>query len=175
MCLACARSLFLSAFIACALILGATFYLQLGVGLDPCLLCITQRAMLAATAVLCLAAACHAPTVKGCRRYGVVMFLVALCGACVAGGQVWLQTATDDQVVPIIARIETALSALSLDRWIDRMGSEFRFCAEINWTLFGFSLPEWSLLAFVALMLLACYPVFASRKHHPVTEGRVGD
>lgn len=175
MCLACARFLFLFAFISCALILGATFYLQLEVGLDPCLLCMIQRAALAAATVLSLAAACHAPSVAGWRRYGIAMFLVALSGACMAGSQVWLQTATDDQAVPIIAGFEAALNAMALDPWISRMGSEFRFCAEINWTLFGFSLPEWSLLAFVALMLLACYPVFASLKRHPVTEGRVGD
>jgi disulfide bond formation protein DsbB len=175
MCLACARSLFLFAFIACVLTLGATFYLQLGVGLDPCLLCLVQRAALAVAALLSLAAAWHAPTVAGWRRYGVGMFLVALFGAGMAGSQVWLQTATDDQIVPIVAGLEASLSAMALAPWVDRMGSEFRFCAEINWTLFGISLPEWSLLAFVALMLLACYPVFASFKRPPVTEGRVGD
>jgi disulfide bond formation protein DsbB len=175
MCLACTRSLFLFAFIACALILGATFYLQMVVGLDPCLLCMIQRAAMAAAGALGLAATCHAPGIVGWRRYGMAMLLIAVFGAGVAGSQVWLQTATDDQLVPVVARFEAALSMLALDGWINRMGSEFRFCAEINWSLFSFSLPEWSLLAFVALMLLACYPVFAGLRGHRNAESRVRD
>lgn len=175
MCLACTRSLFLFAFIACALILGATLYLQMVVGLDPCLLCIIQRAAMASAAMLGLVAACHAPASRGWRRYGMVMLLIAAFGASVAGSQVWLQTATVDRLVPVVARFEAALATLSLDRWINRMDSEFSLCAEINWSLFGFSLPEWSLLAFVALMLLACYPVFAGIRGQRGTEGRTGD
>jgi disulfide bond formation protein DsbB len=30
-------------------------------------------------------------------------------------------------------------------------------CAEVGWTLFGMSLPEWSLLAFVAMTLFALF------------------
>lgn len=173
--LAGTRSLFLFAFVACALIIGATLYLQLAVGVDPCLLCMVQRVVMALSGLLCLAAGWHAPGVRGWRRYGAVLLLIAACGAATAGSQVWLQTATDDQLVPIVARFEVVLSALSLDSWVNRMGSEFVFCAEINWSLFGYSLPEWSLLAFSALMLLACYPIFASVRPRHRTEGRVGD
>ena len=30
-------------------------------------------------------------------------------------------------------------------------------CAEVKWTLFGLSLPEWSMLAFAGLILFALF------------------
>ena len=36
-------------------------------------------------------------------------------------------------------------------------------CAEVNWTLFGLSIPEWSLLAFVLLMALSLVKIFRRR------------
>ncbi|WP_434678566.1 disulfide bond formation protein B [Pseudomonas sp. R1-18] len=173
--LACTRFLFLFAFIACALILGTIIYLQETFGLEPCVLCLAQRAVMIVCGALCLAAAWHSPGTAGWRRYGLVLLLIAAVGAGVAGSQVWLQTATDDQLVPIVARFEHLLHALSLDAWVNRLDSEFVFCAEINWSLFGFSLPELSLLAFSALILLAGYPLFSGPGRRPVAEGRVGD
>jgi disulfide bond formation protein DsbB len=173
--LACTRFLFLFTFIACASIIGATFYLQQTFGLDPCLLCLVQRAAMAGYGLLGLAAAWHAPGVRGWRRYSVAVLLIGACGAGAAGSQVWLQTATDDQLVPIVARLEALLSTLSLDSWINRMDSEIAFCSEINWSLFGFSLPEWSLLAFTGLMTLACYPLLNGYGVRRNTEGRASD
>lgn len=173
--LACTRFLFLFTFIACASIIGATLYLQQTFGLDPCPLCMVQRAAMASFGLLSLAATWHAPGIKGWRRYSVAVLLIAACGAGAAGSQVWLQTATDDQLVPIVARLEVLLSSLSLDRWINRMDSEIVFCAEINWSLFGFSLPEWSLLAFTGLMTLACYPLINGERVRRNAEGRASD
>jgi protein dithiol:quinone oxidoreductase len=30
-------------------------------------------------------------------------------------------------------------------------------CAEVNWTLFGMSIPEWSLLAFAAMLAFSLF------------------
>ena len=173
--LACTRPLFLFVFLACASIIGATLYLQQTFGLDPCLLCMVQRAAIASCGMLGLAATWHLPGNTGRRRYCAAMLLIAACGATAAGIQVWLQTATDDQLVPIVARLEVLLSALSFDTWLVRMDSEIVFCAEINWTLFGISLPEWSLLALTGLMALACYPLFNASAGQRNTGGRAGD
>ncbi|RRV09100.1 disulfide bond formation protein B [Pseudomonas sp. v388] len=173
--LACTRSLFLFVSIACALIIGATFYLQRTFGLDPCLLCMLQRIAMIGCGLLGLSAAWHAPGIAGWRRYATSVLLIAAFGAAAAGSQVWLQTATHDQLVPIVARLETVLSALSLHTWLVRLDSEIVFCAEINWSLCGFTLPEWSLLAFTGIMALACYPLFKGSSGRRYTEGRAKD
>ncbi|WP_122235168.1 disulfide bond formation protein B, partial [Pseudomonas syringae group genomosp. 3] len=82
-------------------------------------------------------------------------------GVGTAGAQVWLQTASVDQLIPFIARLEHLLSLLSLDTCVDRLRSDAMLCAEINWSLFGITLPEWSLLAFTGFTAVSLYPLFS--------------
>lgn len=111
--LARTRFLFFLASLACASIIGVAFYLQQAVGLDPCALCMVQRAAFIVCGVLALCAACHAPGPKGTRRYSLALLVVALAGLSTAGTQVWLQTASADQLIPVITRLEHVLSLLS--------------------------------------------------------------
>jgi disulfide bond formation protein DsbB len=175
MALARTRSLFFLAFIACALIIGAVVYLQRVFGLTPCVLCLWQRWVFVSCAVVCLAAAVHGPQAAGSRRYGALMLAVCLSGAAIAGGQVWLQTATAQELVEVMAAIERGLDFLSLNNLVDRLRFDTVLCAEINWSLFGISLPEWSLLAFVGLALLALCPIFQVPGSLSGAESRVGD
>ncbi|MCQ9425951.1 disulfide bond formation protein B [Pseudomonas sp. LJDD11] len=157
--LARTRVLFLMAFIACALSLGAALWLQHGFNLEPCLLCRWQRVLLALAGLICLAAALHGPSVRGWRRYAGGLLLAAVAGAGVAGAQVWLQTSSPEQFLAVTNALERSFDNLALDAWGDLLQGESRLCAEINWSLFGISLPEWSLLCFAGLMLLALYPL----------------
>lgn len=157
--LAHSRFLFLLAFIACASILGAAVYLQYAFSLGPCLLCWLQRLLILVGAVISLSAALHGPGVTGRRWYSALLLLTALVGGVTAGSQVWLQTASMDALVPIMAALEHLLYALALFSQIDALHGEMNLCAEINWSLFGISLPEWSLLGFTALSLFALWPL----------------
>jgi disulfide bond formation protein DsbB len=173
--LARTRSLFFLAFIACASIIGSVVYLQRVIGLSPCLLCWLQRWAFICSGALSLIATLQAPGKSGTRWYASLIFLIALAGAAMAGGQVWLQTATSDEVVPVIAWFERLLDQLALDSMIDRLLSDATFCAEITWSLFGISLPEWSLLAFVGLAMIALYALFRASSPWPTAESRAGD
>ena len=153
------RFLFLLAFIACASTLGAAVYLQFAFSLTPCLLCWVQRALVLAAASICLAAVLQGPGVSGRRWYAALLLLTTLAGAVTAAWQVWLQTASMDELVPIIASVEQVLHVLSLFPHIDLVYMEINLCAEVNWSLFGISFPEWSLLAFSALNLFALWPL----------------
>ena len=157
--LARTRVLFFLAFIACALSLGAVLWLQHAFNLDPCLFCRWQRVLLAIAGLICLTAAVHGPSVRGWRGYALGLLLAALLGAGVAGAQVWLQTSSPEQFLSVTNALERSLDDLSLHAWGDLFHGESRLCAEINWSLFGISLPEWSLLLFTGLILLALYPL----------------
>ncbi|MDU8502498.1 disulfide bond formation protein B [Pseudomonas syringae] len=170
--LARTRFLFFLASLACASIIGAAFYLQQTFALDPCVLCRVQRVLIMVCGVLALCAACHAPGPTGMRRYSLSFLVIALTGLATAGVQVWLQTASAEQLIPFITRLEHILSLLSLDMCIDRLRSDAILCAEITWTLFGISLPEWSLLAFTGLALLPLYPLFSEFGHWLATKDR---
>ncbi|MBA1231272.1 disulfide bond formation protein B [Pseudomonas viridiflava] len=159
--LARTRSLFFLACLTCALIIAAVLYLQRVVGLEPCALCLTQRAAMVSYGVLTLAAACHSPAAAGWCRYCGALLLIALAGAVMAGTQVWLQTASADQLIPLVASLERLFASVSLGSWNEGLRGQAAFCAQVTWSLFGLSLPEWSLLAFVGLALLPLYPLLS--------------
>ncbi|WP_122314740.1 disulfide bond formation protein B [Pseudomonas cichorii] len=172
--LARTRSLFFLAFIASALILGTAIYLQKAFGLPPCALCFFQRAIIIGCGLLCLVAFIHAPQAAGWRRYCVFLLLLALLGALGAGIQIWLQTASAEELAPIFNRYEHLLDALSRDGGNERLRSDAYVCAEINWSLFGITLPEWSLLAFLILGFLALYPLFSELRRWMSPGGNEG-
>ncbi|HCB44419.1 MAG TPA: disulfide bond formation protein B, partial [Pseudomonas sp.] len=54
MTLPASRPLYLLAFIVCVLLMAAALYLEHGVGLEPCPLCILQRIAVMVIGVICL-------------------------------------------------------------------------------------------------------------------------
>ncbi|CAI8987179.1 Disulfide bond formation protein B 2 [Pseudomonas sp. IT-P253] len=119
--LACSRSLFFMTFIAGALALGVSYYLEYAVGLKPCDMCLLQRMCLALLTGAYLTASLHGPGAFGTFVYWLLGLFCSLAGTVTAWRQVLLQCDPD--------------------------------CAEISWTLFDLSIPEWSLLFFVAMMI----------------------
>jgi disulfide bond formation protein DsbB len=76
--LASPRSLFLLAFIGCALMMIAALYLEHVVGLAPCPLCIVQRICVIGFGLVCLVAALHGPGRAGRRVYSALALLFAV-------------------------------------------------------------------------------------------------
>ena len=64
---------------------------------------------------------------------------------------------------------------LAMSGFVDRLLGDAAFCAEVTWTLFGISLPEWSLLAFVGLAMIALYVLLRATFLSPTAESRAGD
>lgn len=152
------RFLFCLAFIACATSVGAAVYLQFTYNLTPCLLCHVQRALLLACALICLTAAVHGPTtLRTWHRYALALLVVALLGAGVAGAHIGSQTSPPEQLALAVTHVKEGFSLLARPAWGGILEHALLSCAEINWSLFGISLPEWSLLAFVGAILLALY------------------
>ncbi|MGV8919370.1 MAG: disulfide bond formation protein B [Pseudomonas sp.] len=155
--LARSRSLFFLAFIACALIMGAVIYLEHGVGLVPCPLCIVQRIFVIAFGLISLAAFLHGPGKTGWRIYSALILICALAGAGTAGRQVWLQTDPAQDLSSCMAGLQYLLQAMPFNKVVSLLFDGTADCAVVNWTLFGMSVTEWSLLAFAGLILLATY------------------
>ena len=154
MSLAPSRSLFFLAFLAGALTLGASFYLEFGVSLRPCFLCQMQRGFLAAFALINLVATLHNPKRSGSYLYGLASMGFALLGAIAAVRQVLLQNAAPDQAATCWPSLHYMIETLSFWQALQLIFKGTVDCVEINWTLFDLSLPEWSLLFFVGMLSL---------------------
>jgi disulfide bond formation protein DsbB len=159
MSLACTRSLFFMAFIAGALALGASYYLEYAIGLKPCGLCLLQRYFLALFTSVCLIAALHGPRRLGCLLYWLSSLLSSLAGMVTAWRQVVLQSDPAQQVSGCSPGLDSLFANMPWLCVVKRIFNGTADCAEISWTLFDLSIPEWSLLFFVGMTILGAYQI----------------
>lgn len=138
----------------CAVLLGVALYFQHVMHLEPCPLCMVQRVLVIALAVILTAAALHDPEKLGRRVYGALIILVGLAGATVAGRHVYLQNLPPDRVPECGPGLEYILDVFPLS---EALGLIFRGsgeCAEVQWAFLGLTIPGWTLLAFIGCVLL---------------------
>ena len=159
------RLQFLLGFLICAALLAYAVFAQYGQMFEPCPLCIFQRMAMAATGLVGLLGSLHAPKgAFGRRVYGLLAFLAAGTGAAIAARHVWLQHLPPDQVPTcgpgLGYMLESMPSYLDVVRKVLAGSGE---CAEVNWTLWGFSMPEWTLLCFALLAVGALVAGFRRR------------
>jgi disulfide bond formation protein DsbB len=155
--LARTRSLFFLAFLACASIVTAAVCLEQVVGSAPCPLCLVQRMLFLACATVCLVAVLHRPSRSGWRVYSGVLLVAALLGAAIAGRQVWLQASPPENLGACLDNLRYLLETQPYVKVLGLVFAGSAGCSEITWSLFGISMPEWSLLAFAAMSLFALY------------------
>ena len=148
------RLLFLAGFLLCAVLIAAALYFQYAAGLSPCPLCIFQRVAFIATGVILLGGFLHHPRRWGRRVYAALGCIAALLGAAVAGRHVWLQNLPAEQVPECGPGLEFMLEAFPLRKMFELVLRGSGECAEVQWALFGLSMPAWSLVWLVVLALL---------------------
>lgn len=154
-------------FLICLALLGFALYLQHYEQQDPCPLCILQRIVFVALAVIFLAAALHGPGKTGSAVYSSVLFLVAGMGAAIAGRHVWLQHMPRHQVPECGPGLEYMLKKFPLSQALDKILKGSGECAETGWTFLGGSIAEWSLLWFIALGALAAWIALVAARRSP--------
>ena len=145
---ASSRFLFLMASIAAALALGISTYLEYSVGLKPCSLCVLQRLCLMLFLANSLVACVHGPGRRGSLFYGAAGLVSATAGMTLAWRQVLMQSHSFEPFPDCIVQPKP------MDSWwcaLHRILDGAVDCANITWTLFDLSIPEWSLLFFLAV------------------------
>jgi disulfide bond formation protein DsbB len=155
--LACSRSLFFTVFIAGTLVLGVSYYLEYAVGLQPCGLCLLQRFCLVSLTAVCLMASVHGPGRFGSFLYWLVGLVCSLAGTVTAWRQVLLQSDPLHQLSTCAPDLADLFASAPWKCVVQLMFKGAVDCAHISWTLFDLSIPEWSLLFFVAMLILGVY------------------
>ena len=139
---------------AVAGLLGYAYYAQYRLYLDPCPLCITQRAFYLGIGLAALAGLLTARRRTLQRLSGGLMALAAVGGIVTAGRQVWLQHLPPDQVPECGPGLQYWLEN---EPWLRTLSLLFKGdgnCAEVKWTFLGFSMGEWSLAWFVLFLVV---------------------
>jgi disulfide bond formation protein DsbB len=142
-------------FIFCSAMLAIAGYFQFVDHLEPCPLCILQRVITLAIAVILLLAVIHNPKEIGIKVYGAISGLISLIGVGIAGRHVWLQNLPEDQVPSCGPGLNFMLENFPLNDAINMVLRGSGECAEVLWTFLGLSIPAWTLVAFIALAILS--------------------
>jgi len=148
------RTKFTLGALVCALLLAFGFFLQYAQGLQPCPLCLVQRAFFFAVMAVFILAALHG---RGTVVYSILAALFALGGAAIAGRQVWLQHLPPDKVPQCGPDLYFMLENFPLSRTLQTLFAGTGECAVVDWTFLGLSIAEWSLGWFVALFVFAAW------------------
>jgi disulfide bond formation protein DsbB len=145
--------IFLAALVAMLFALWLQYYQKL----DPCPLCIFQRAAMLGAGLVALLAFLHGPGRLGRRIYAGLTLLATLGGIAVAGRHVWLQHLPPEEVPSCGPGLEYWMDTFPLHEVMAKVFRGSGECAVIDWAFLGLSLPAWTLAAFVALGAVALW------------------
>ena len=140
-----------------AALLGYGYYLQYAQGLEPCPLCMVQRAFFYFLIATFVIAALHAPSRVGAWIYTAFVVLFAAGGAATAGRQVWLQHLPADKVPQCGPDLFFMLENMPLSRTLQKLIQGSGECAAVDWKFLGLSIAGWALVWFIALAVYALW------------------
>ena len=152
-----ARLLNAAAGLGCAALIVYALVLQWVDGLEPCPLCIFQRVAFATMAVFFFLGA-----VLPGKWVAAGIGLAALSGVGLAGRHLWLQSLPPDQVPACGPGLDYMLGTFPLSEVFAMVLSGSGECAEVD-TVFGLSIPLWTLFAFVLFGVLGVFVNLSKR------------
>ena len=140
------RKLLLSIAFACFGLLAVALYLQHGMDMLPCPLCVIQRYLFLAVALGCLIGAAGKP-----KAGAGIALLGALGGLGVAGKHLYILA--HPGLSCGIDPLETALNKVFTAQYLPFLLKADGLCEDATAPFFGLSIPQWSMLGFAVFTL----------------------
>jgi protein dithiol:quinone oxidoreductase len=154
------------AFLICGTFLVIGAYLQYTLGIIPCPLCIIQRFLITCLGILFLMGALFnfSPATRSFLH--TFTFLLSAIGAAVASRQLWLEHLPSDKLVSCKASLAEYSQSAFFQQAIDFFFKGTSNCGTNSWSFLGLSIPMWSLLLFLFLIILTLRQVYLNRITH---------
>jgi protein dithiol:quinone oxidoreductase len=149
------RLAYLLGFLVCAALMGWALWLQYGLELEPCPLCMFQRIAVMATGIVFLIAAFHNPGRVGAAVYAGFTLIVSGVGAALATWHVWIQGQPKGSVAACGMGLDYMLQTMPLTEVIGRVLRGSGECAEQGWLFMGLAIPSWTFVFFIAMIASA--------------------
>ena len=144
-------------------LVGLALTLQTIYKLEPCPLCISQRIAFMALGSLFLLAALHNPQGAWRKVHALLQLVAAIVGSSIAWRHIWIQAHPDEVMADCGADFNFMVENFPASKTIKLIFNGSGECAKIDWTLFGLTIPQLSLIAFVALAVYAILLCFAKK------------
>ncbi len=152
-------------FFFCHELIIAAYYFQFVDLLEPCPLCILQRVCFAFMAILFLLAAIQNPARSGRSIYNLLTLVPTAAGVYVAGMHTWLQSLPPEDVPTCGPGLNYLLDTLPVTEALEQIFRGSGECATVSWTLFGFTMPQWTLAIFSGFAIMLGWMVYKGFKN----------
>ncbi|MEN6586079.1 MAG: disulfide bond formation protein B [Sulfuricella sp.] len=154
------RAMFLAVLACCLIVLGFGLYVQHGLHIEPCPLCIMQRIAFICVGLTALVAYLFNPGIVGRMFFGLLTALFSAAGAAVAARNIWLQHLPPDKVPECGPGLDYLLDAFPLAKVLPMVLEGSGECAKVAWTMFGLSIPAWALGWFLVFFMAGVAAMF---------------
>ncbi len=154
------RALNIFAFALIFFILCYAGFVQMHSHIDPCPLCVMQRIAFAAMAILFLFAALHVARTFGRRVLHTLILIPGLSGLALAARQVYLQHLPPELAPSCGPGLNFIVKNLPPHEALRMLLMGTGECAQIKWIFLNLSMPEWSLICFIGLVILNLFQLF---------------
>jgi disulfide bond formation protein DsbB len=158
------RAQYATGFIVCAAMLGYAYYSQFQLGVEPCPLCIFQRIAFLAMGIFFLVGAIHDPRETGRRVYGLLVLLSAAAGFAIACYHVWVQHQPPDPMAGCTPGWNYMVENFPIGKVLKMAFTGHADCAEVNWAMFGLSMPYWTAISYASIGAGAVWAAFRRRQ-----------
>ncbi|MBO6557642.1 MAG: disulfide bond formation protein B [Pseudomonadales bacterium] len=153
------RSLYWLIAFGTVFLMSVALYMEHAMHLEPCPLCIFQRIAVIIAGLIALVAAIHNPGTLGVRIYGGMVVASCIAGAGLSARQLHLQSLPEDQVPACGPGLDYLMDVFPMQDVIRMVLEGDGSCAEVVWTFLGLSIPGWTLLGFIGLIILGLFQI----------------
>ena len=160
------RIVLLLIFLICTTVIGYALYLQLVINLLPCPLCIAQRIAYWLVGLTAIFAFIHNPRGLGRKIYYSFITVFSLSGLILALHHSWIIRYPEAFQCGISAE-EEFLNGLSIANWWPSMFEANGDCADVKWEFMSLTIPNWSVIFFLLILITSVYMLLTSRNQKP--------
>lgn len=157
------RAQYATAFLVCAALYGYAIYVQFGLGVEPCPMCIFQRIVFIVMGMFFLVGAIQNPRVRGRRVYALLLLLTAGIGVGIAAWHLWVQHQPPDLLTGCAPGLNYMIENFPLSKALKMAFTGSADCAQVTWTFLDLSMPFWTLVCYVLLGAGAIWAGFRQR------------
>jgi protein dithiol:quinone oxidoreductase len=154
------RHYYLLLWTGCCLLIAIALYMQYMMDLVPCALCMTQRVFIIAVGVVALAA--WISKASSSKTYPIVGMVLAVIGSGFSIRHIWLQNLPEDLAPACGPTLGYLLENVPFVEALAVLLQGDGNCAESVWSFLGLTIPSWTLLAFIGLLVLNGFILFLS-------------
>ncbi len=158
-------------FLICITVIGYALYLQLVINLLPCPFCIAQRIAYWLVGLTAIFSFIHNPRGLGQQIYYCLITVFSLIGLILALRHSWIIRYPEPEAFQCgISAEEEFLNDLSIANWWPSMFEANGDCADVKWEFMSLTIPNWSVIFFLLILIISVYILFTSRNQKSVIE-----